>query len=95
MTGGRHQLTHHLLYIVIVLLEGTLPWQVDDILLGVVVRHTRAVLTYIHEVVLHLLKESVDAPMQLLVLLVAITSILHRAILLQCRSVGCFVSHRQ
>ncbi len=43
MTGGRHQLTHHLLYIVIVVLEVTLPWQVDDILLGVVVRHTRAV----------------------------------------------------
>ena len=95
MTGGRYQLTHHLLYIVVVVFEVTLPWQVDDILLGVIMRHTRTILTDIHEVFLHLLKESVDAPMQLLVLLVAITSILHRAILLQSRSVGCFVSHRQ
>ena len=95
MTGGRHQLTHHLLYIVVVVLEVTLPWKVDDILFRVVVSQTRAVLTDIHEVVFHLLKESVYTPMQLLVFLIAITSVLHRAVFLQGCSVGSFVGHRQ
>ena len=58
-------------------------------------RHTRAVLTDIHEVVLHLLKETVDAPMKPLVLLVAITSVFHRAVFLQDCSVGSFVGHWQ
>ena len=95
MTGGRHQLTHHFLYIVVVMLKVTLPWQVDNILLCVIMRHTCAVLTDIHEVVLHLLKESVDAPMQLLVLLIAVPSVFHRAVFLQGRSVSSFVSHWQ
>ena len=95
MTGGRHQLAHHLLYIVVVLLEVSLPWQIDDILLGVVVSHARAVLTDIHEVVFHLLKESADTSMQLFVLLVAISSVFHRAVFLQGGSVGRFVGHGQ
>ena len=95
MTGGRHQLAHHFLHIVVVVLEISLSGQVDDILLGVVVCHARAVLTDIHKVVLHLLKESADTSMQLFVLLVAIPSVFRRAVLLQGRSVGGFVGHRQ
>ena len=95
MTSGRHQLTHHLLYIVVVVLEVSLPRKVNNIFLSVVMCHTRTVLTDIHKVVLHLLKESVDAPMKLLVLLIAITSVFHRAVFLQDCSVGSFVGHWQ
>ena len=95
MAGSGHQLAHHLLYIVVVMLEVTLTWQVDDILFGVIMGDSRTVLPYSDKVVLHLLKKCVDMAVQLFVLPRTVAPFLHIAVLSQCDIVVCLVGHGQ